>query len=152
MATNVIESSMLVTSSSAFVKEASPDAVWKVWSDVPNWPKWDHNFKETKLEGSFAVNGIITIFHKHFPNPTVLRICHVLENRIFDTESKLNFGHVTVKREAVSQQDGVKITHAFYLIPKDEQMKEMFEKNIAPNVRRDFENAVKNIAELVSKV
>lgn len=142
---------ILVASSSAFVSGIQPEAVWNIWSDVPNWPSWDHNFKATKLNGSFAIDGIIEIFHKHYPNPTLLRICNIEKNKRFDTESNLNFGDVTVERELIFREGGVKLTHSFYLLPRDDQMKKMFETNIAHTVRIDFENAVKNIAELVEK-
>ena len=115
----------LITSSSAFIRGIQPEAVWNIWCDIPNWPSWDHNFREVKLNSSFAIGGLITIFHKHYPSPTELRICNIEESRRFDTESQLAFGHVTVQREVVREKDGVKITHEFYLLPTNESMREM---------------------------
>src|SRR6266481_1221508 len=35
------------------VFEADPDAVWKVWTDVAGWPKWDVSKELARLDGPF---------------------------------------------------------------------------------------------------
>src|ERR1700681_1183054 len=35
--------------------KASKESVWKLWSDVPNWPKWDDGLEWCRLDGPFAV-------------------------------------------------------------------------------------------------
>ena len=34
---------------------AQPEAVWRLWSDPPSWPKWDEDLDEVTLEGGFEV-------------------------------------------------------------------------------------------------
>jgi uncharacterized protein YndB with AHSA1/START domain len=34
---------------------AAPEAVWRLWEDVPAWPQWDEGLDEISLEGPFAV-------------------------------------------------------------------------------------------------
>jgi hypothetical protein len=143
------QSRVLITSSSQHIEGATTSSVWNIWKDISNWPSWDHNFNKTILDGEFDIDSKITIFHKQFPTPTVLRICHIIENFQFFTESFLSFGHVTVEREVIADLNGVKITHSFYLLPSSEEMKKMFEDKIASNVRNDFQNAVNNIAKIL---
>ncbi len=33
---------------------ATPDDVWNIWKDVPNWPKWDKDLEWSRLNGDFA--------------------------------------------------------------------------------------------------
>jgi Polyketide cyclase / dehydrase and lipid transport len=35
--------------------EASPDAVWKVWTDVARWPEWDVSKEIADFDGPFEV-------------------------------------------------------------------------------------------------
>ena len=32
----------------------SPDNVWNIWKDVPNWPSWDTDLEWSRLNGEFA--------------------------------------------------------------------------------------------------
>jgi uncharacterized protein YndB with AHSA1/START domain len=44
-------------SRSAFVHDletrASPEAVWRVWTEVAAWPSWDTELESARLDGSF---------------------------------------------------------------------------------------------------
>lgn len=33
----------------------SPEDVWNLWEDVPNWPSWDTELEWSRLNGKFAV-------------------------------------------------------------------------------------------------
>lgn len=35
---------------------ASPEQIWKIWTDVTNWKKWDVRIKGAQLKGSFQEN------------------------------------------------------------------------------------------------
>jgi len=35
--------------------KASPQALWKLWSDVNTWPQWDEAIEEISLPGPFVV-------------------------------------------------------------------------------------------------
>ena len=125
-------SSYTVISSSAIAEGVGLESVWKVWEDVTNWPQWDHNFQETNLVGPFAIDSKIVLLHRNSSHPTILRICNMVKNKIFDTESDLPFGKVTVKREK-----RVKITHTFCLEPQNEEMRKIFNEKIAPEVEEE---------------
>jgi hypothetical protein len=34
--------------------EASPEAIWRIWSDVSTWPQWNPDVTAISLEGPFA--------------------------------------------------------------------------------------------------
>ena len=33
---------------------ASPERIWRLWSDVTSWPHWDNGVDAVTLEGPFA--------------------------------------------------------------------------------------------------
>ena len=32
---------------------AQPDAIWRLWSDPPAWPRWDGDLEEVTIDGPF---------------------------------------------------------------------------------------------------
>lgn len=40
--------------SNSIVADVSEEALWRAWSDVPSWPRWDTELAEAVLEGPFA--------------------------------------------------------------------------------------------------
>lgn len=45
---------------------ASPETIWKILVDAPNWPKW--NPTVSKVEGNVALGEKITVYAKVNPN------------------------------------------------------------------------------------
>lgn len=35
---------------------ASPEVIWKIWTDVENWPTWDTELSAATLKGRFALH------------------------------------------------------------------------------------------------
>jgi uncharacterized protein YndB with AHSA1/START domain len=38
---------------------ASPEAVWRLWSDMPRWPEWNADLSQAELEGEFSEGSTI---------------------------------------------------------------------------------------------
>lgn len=45
----------------SIIADLPPDQVWKAWSDVSNWNKWDHDIEWSVLSGEFKNGGKITL-------------------------------------------------------------------------------------------
>ena len=45
----------------SIVADLSREQVWKAWSDVSNWNKWDHDIEWSALKGKFKNGGAITL-------------------------------------------------------------------------------------------
>jgi hypothetical protein len=46
---------------------ASPDAIWRLWADVPGWPEWNADLARAELEGEFRRGGTIPQISGDFP-------------------------------------------------------------------------------------
>jgi hypothetical protein len=73
---------------------ASPEAIWRLWSDVGRWPEWNADLERAELLGSFAVGSVVTMF-PHQQDPIELRIAEVQEPERFVDEADL--GDVVVR-------------------------------------------------------
>jgi hypothetical protein len=40
---------------------ASPDAIWRLWSDVAGWPEWNADIEHIEISGPFAPGSTITM-------------------------------------------------------------------------------------------
>ena len=41
--------------------ETSPDAIWRLWSDVASWPDWNDDIERIEISGPFAVGSTISM-------------------------------------------------------------------------------------------
>jgi hypothetical protein len=46
---------------------ASPDAIWRLWADVPGWPEWNADLARAELEGEFRGGSTIPQISGDFP-------------------------------------------------------------------------------------
>ncbi len=40
---------------------AEAEAVWRLWSDPPSWPRWDEDLEEVSLDGAFEFGSTGTL-------------------------------------------------------------------------------------------
>ena len=41
---------------------AAPETIWKLWTDVGDWPRWNADLDRAELAGPFAQGSAITMF------------------------------------------------------------------------------------------
>jgi hypothetical protein len=73
---------------------ATPEAIWRQWSDVGGWPEWNGDIERIELEGPFAAGSRISMtpFREE---PIELRVAEAVEPELFVDEA--NFGEVVVR-------------------------------------------------------
>ena len=49
---------------------AQPERIWEIWTDVANWPKWDHGLKWSSIQGPFALGTKIKLKPQNGPKVT----------------------------------------------------------------------------------
>jgi hypothetical protein len=73
---------------------ASPEAIWRLWSDVAGWPDWNDDIERIEISGAFAVGSIISMTPIG-QDPVELRVAEVSEPDLFIDEADL--GDVIVR-------------------------------------------------------
>jgi Polyketide cyclase / dehydrase and lipid transport len=82
------------TTEHAIETTASPEAIWRVWVDVPRWGEWNPDIERIDLDGPFAAGSTITMTPRG-QEPIELRIAEAVESERFVDEADL--GDVVVR-------------------------------------------------------
>ena len=70
------------------VSTASPDKVWKIWSDTSTWGEWNPNVSTMDLQGPFAT-GSTAIMNTKAGQHHKMRIVDVQPGRFFALETNV---------------------------------------------------------------
>lgn len=121
---------------------ASPDAIWRIFSDVPNWKKWNAGIEQIEIRGPFAV-GAEFIMTPPGQEPLLSRLIDVRENEAFVDETRVGELVVVVAhRIERSFTRHTRITYAVEAIgPGCDE--------IGPAVSSDFPEVLKSLVRLV---
>lgn len=89
---------------------ASPEAVWRVWTDVPNWKTWDTSLKSAELNGPFATGTQGRLIPDKGPK-SKFTLTEVIPLQSYTFKTKLPFGALYVKRTLSTQDEKPAFTH-----------------------------------------
>jgi len=64
---------------------AAPEAVWRIWSDVAAWPRWNHGIEKITIDGPFAPGTRFTMTPPG-EGPIEMRLTEVTPGRLFTDE------------------------------------------------------------------
>jgi hypothetical protein len=67
---------------------ASPEAIWRLWSDVAGWPAWNADIEHIEISGPFAAGSTISMTPVE-QGPVELRIAEAVEPDLFVDEAEL---------------------------------------------------------------
>jgi uncharacterized protein YndB with AHSA1/START domain len=73
---------------------ASPEAIWRLWTDVAGWPGWNADIEHIEISGPFATGSTIAMTPAG-QDPVELRIAEAVEPESFIDEADL--GDVVVR-------------------------------------------------------
>lgn len=93
------------------IAKSNPEALWKYWSDVENWPKQDASLKEASINGPFKVGSTISLKPKGSPKVKVT-IIETTPNKSFSSVGKLPLAKLKFDHAAKSMAGGVKFTQS----------------------------------------
>jgi uncharacterized protein YndB with AHSA1/START domain len=105
-------SSLAFTFQHSVETSATPEAVWRLYSDVATWPAWDDAVERVTLDDAFAPSAVGT-FKLHGQDPLDFRLLEVEPQRGFTDETSIAGGVVRF-RHRIEPLDGgrVRLTHA----------------------------------------
>jgi len=83
---------------------AAPEAIWRLWADVPGWSTWNSDIERIELVGPFAAGSRI-VMTPIGEEPVELRIAETVEPELFVDEAEL--GEIVVRTvHRVERLDG----------------------------------------------
>ncbi|WP_299365920.1 SRPBCC family protein [Winogradskyella sp.] len=89
---------------------ASPEAIWKIWTDVPNWKDWDTGLKDASIKDSFnlGVKGTIISLENR---KSKFKVVEYIEGQSYTYKTKLPLGSLYVKRYLTTKNGRTTFTH-----------------------------------------
>jgi hypothetical protein len=89
----------------------SPDAIWRVWADVPSWGEWNPDIERVELDGPFAAGSTITMTPRG-QEPVELEVAEAVEPNEFVDRADLGDVVVRTVHHAEELEGGrVRITY-----------------------------------------
>ena len=124
----------------------SAEAIWGIWTDVPNWPKWDDSQK-VEISGDFEVGAVISCFSEEDPEPRSMTISKVVKNEEFMDTTTLPFGIIKTYHTLKTMDGNIQVTHRMVAEMNDD-MADMFGNEIWPNIQMGIFGALNNLINL----
>ena len=118
---------------------AAPEAVWRRWADVATWPEWNADIEEVRLDGPFAVGGVITMTPKG-QDPVVLRIVEATSNTSFTDEA--DFGGTLIRTRHLVERTGGGRTRIAYRTEITGPAADTLGPEIGPAITADFPETI----------
>jgi Polyketide cyclase / dehydrase and lipid transport len=123
---------------------ASPDAIWRLWSDVPGWPEWNADIAHIEISGPFAPGSTITMTPSG-QDPVELRIAEADEPNLFVDEADLDVIVVrTIHRIDPLGDDRNRITYRMEITGPEA---DSLGPEIGPQISGDFPDVLKALAD-----
>jgi uncharacterized protein YndB with AHSA1/START domain len=82
------ERNLVWTNEQSIETSASPEAIWRLWSDVAGWPEWNGDIEQIEISGPFAAGTTISMTPVG-EDPIELRIAEAVEPNLFVDEAAL---------------------------------------------------------------
>ncbi|MFL5904094.1 MAG: SRPBCC family protein [Solirubrobacteraceae bacterium] len=76
------------TSEQSIETTASPEAIWRLWSDVAGWPEWNADIEHIEIAGPFAAGSTISMTPVG-QDPVELRIAEAVKPDLFVDEAEV---------------------------------------------------------------
>lgn len=83
--------------------DASPEAIWTLWTDVTSWKDWDKGLKDAEIENAFTLGAQGKIIPHSGPSSR-FKITEYIEGKSYAFETNLPFAKLEVRRIFVSRQ------------------------------------------------
>lgn len=89
---------------------ASPEEIWSIWIDVPNWKNWDIGLKDAFIEDGFKLEteGIILSLEER---KSKFKVVAFVEGESYTYKTKLPLGSLYVKRYLSTENGKTVFTH-----------------------------------------
>jgi hypothetical protein len=127
---------------------AKSSDVWRLYSDVSTWPRWDHGVEWVKLEGAFT-QGTRGRMKPLGNEPVGIQLTEVVENERFIDETALPQAVMRFEHTLKRSRDGrTRITHRVVI---DGPLTELYVDGFGKKVAAGLPLSVKALARLAEQ-
>ncbi|MFN8381149.1 MAG: SRPBCC family protein [Anaerolineales bacterium] len=130
------------------VTTASKEAVWKIWADVENWPKWDKGVEWCHIDGEFKVGTRYTLKPVSGPEAkAVIHDCQPLKG--FTDVTNLPLAKMKFAHELKEEKDGLHVTHRVTI---SGPLSFLFAQVIGKDTAKDLPETIGRLVDLAKEL
>jgi len=122
---------------------AAPETIWKLWTDVGDWPRWNADLERAELTGAFAPGSEITMFPRE-DDPIELIIAEADEPERFVDQADL--GPVVVRTAHRVERLGPDRSRIVYRMEITGPEADTLGPQIGPEITSDFPDVLAKLA------
>jgi hypothetical protein len=126
---------------------ASRAAIWQLWSDVPNWNKWDSEIEYAKLDGKFELGQTGEMKPKGGPKAKT-KIIELTELQSFSDVTNLPLAKLRFDHKMEEQAGQILVTHTISI---SGPLGFFFAKLLSKNLVNGLEAALPRLIALAEK-
>lgn len=128
---------------------AKPEAVWKLWTNVEGWPRWDHELEWCRLDGPFKVGNKGKLKPKGwFASDFILT--EVMENVGYGDITNVPLTQLIFKHRVVPiGNNRVRITHRVMV---KGLLAPLFRLTLGKKLKHGLPKAVKKLADMAESI
>jgi len=124
---------------------AAPETIWKLWTDVGDWPRWNADLDRAELAGPFAPGSAITMFPRE-DDPIELTIAEAEEPGRFVDQADL--GPVVVRTVHLVERIEKDRARVVYRMEITGPEADTLGSEIGPEIAADFPEVLSKLAAL----
>ena len=125
-------------------KNINKEAIWRIWTDVNNWPKWHGDLDYCKLEGAFTVGNHFMLKPKGI-KAVKIELTHIEEGRKFTDCTPFFGAKMYDTHELEETPDGLRLTNTLVVTGP---LKFLWIKLVAQNVADSVPQEMEALVEL----
>ena len=128
--------------------EAAPEAIWRLWADVPGWPEWNADLARAKLVGSFVAGSRIRMTSRE-GDSVDLRIADAHPPELFVDEADL--GGVMVRTTHRVERIDPRRVRVVYRMEISGPEADTLGPKLGPEISSDFHETLAALVELAER-
>lgn len=123
-------------------KGIQKEVIWRVWSDVNNWPKWDNELKYCYMDADFSEGNEFIVKPKNGPK-VLLFLSELVPNHQFTAYCKFFAATLYGTHKLEETSEGLKITNMITVTgPLTVLWTNLVAKNVAKAIPQQTDNLV----------
>jgi Polyketide cyclase / dehydrase and lipid transport len=136
------------TTQASSLSKATPEAIFALYADFPNWKRWDTHLIATSLQGAFEAGSVGTLHPVGAPAPMPFILLSVTPNQGFTDSTQLTGASVVFTHTLEQVPEGTRITHHCEITG---EAWERYVDTLGAGIAERLPSTVENLAKLAAE-
>jgi uncharacterized protein YndB with AHSA1/START domain len=125
---------------------ASPEALWRHWSSMEQWPRWNAGIERIEIDGPFEVGTTFAMTAPGDDDPVRMRLTEVVPGRLFTDE--MDAGDFVVRTVHALEPAASGLTRVVYRTEITGPAADQAGPQLGPAITADFPDVVAALVRL----